>query len=107
MVDDADTTCTRCSGKGVIPRFAHVMSGVCFRCWGSGEDPRSASQLRGWLKEAREEYRARLRALREAPTPAAEAAIKRDLILIARLGKANKERLERLEKPCTTCKCEL
>jgi hypothetical protein len=109
MVEDADTTCTRCNGKGVIPHFAHVMNGVCFRCWGSGEDPRSASQLRQWLVKARQEYRARLQALRDAP-PEAERSIKMDLTLIAKLGKKNKARLERLETPCPSCEsvpCEV
>jgi len=98
MVEDADTTCTRCGGKGHIPHFAHVMNGVCFRCWGSGEDPRSASQLRRWLTKARQEYRARLQALQDAPPEAATRSIKMDLALIARLGKRNKARLEQLER---------
>jgi hypothetical protein len=106
MVEDADTTCTRCSGKGVLPHFAHVMNGVCFRCWGSGEDPRSASQLRHWLVKARQEYRNRLQALRDNPPPAAERAIKADLRLIASIGKRNKARLEKLLQPCVSCQTE-
>jgi len=28
--------CSRCKGKGVIPRFSHVRKGICFKCWGRG-----------------------------------------------------------------------
>jgi len=29
-------TCDRCDGKGRLPHYAHVASGVCFACQGSG-----------------------------------------------------------------------
>ena len=28
--------CSKCSGKGYIPGYAHVMNGVCFKCGGTG-----------------------------------------------------------------------
>ena len=29
-------TCDRCDGRGVLPHYGHVASGVCFACKGSG-----------------------------------------------------------------------
>lgn len=33
--------CTRCGGKGYIPRFGHVLKGVCFECNGATVRPLS------------------------------------------------------------------
>jgi hypothetical protein len=79
------------------------MDGICFRCWGSGEDPCTVDQLQAWLGKAREEYRNRLRALRDNPPPAAEKAIKADLKLIASMGKKNRARLDKLLQSCPRC----
>jgi hypothetical protein len=58
METKTNTTCSRCSGNGLIPCFSHVMGGVCFRCWGSGRDPQELHELEAWLVRARDEYRA-------------------------------------------------
>jgi len=31
--------CTRCSGEGILPQYAHVRNGECFRCNGVGFEP--------------------------------------------------------------------
>lgn len=90
------TTCGRCQGEGVIPRFAHVANGICFRCWGSGEDPEELFELRKWLDSARREYRKLRSSLKAAKGRKAVAleALLRDL---ATLGKANAAKLAELE----------
>jgi recombinational DNA repair protein (RecF pathway) len=89
------TVCCRCTGKGVLPHFSHVVGGICFRCWGSGVDPRTMNDLRKWLNMARAGYRTRQAALKTA-TPEARPRLVRDLAIIAQLGKKNRARLESL-----------
>lgn len=31
--------CPRCSGRGIVEAYRHVLDGECFRCGGSGVDP--------------------------------------------------------------------
>ena len=87
--------CSRCNGSGNLPHFVHVMNGVCFRCWGSGSEPESAEELRAWLEKARNEYRARLNALKAAPANKANV-LRRELSLLEKMGKAAKARLVRI-----------
>lgn len=91
------TTCERCQGQGVIPRFHHVCRGICFRCWGTGED--LTQDIRGlakWLDRARQEYASRSKALKAARDPKVQAALKKELDQLAKLGKANRRKFERL-----------
>lgn len=92
-----ETTCGRCSGKGIIEAFRHVVGGICFRCWGCGVDPRTAKQLQAWLVRAREEFKARRTALKGAKDEQQRARLQKELQLIEKLGKQNRKRLDRIE----------
>ena len=90
-------TCNRCSGKGIIDRFRHIVGGICFRCWGSGVDPQTAQQLRTWLERARVEWRSKKAALKATDSLTVMARLMKELVLIEKLGKANKAKLSKLE----------
>lgn len=53
--------CDKCEGRGVIPYFAHVDSGVCFKCGGRGVLDRART-----MKIMTEEHAAKLQANRLA-----------------------------------------
>lgn len=57
--------CEACSGRGVIPRFAHVADGICFSCEGRGYEL------------------ADLEALEAADARRAAAAVERDARIVA------------------------
>ena len=40
--------CYRCSGKGHIAAFGHVLGGVCFKCGGSGKQSAKPSKSITW-----------------------------------------------------------
>ena len=49
--------CSRCNGKGYIPRFWHIQDGICFSCSGSGQIQKSLQTIPGhdeWYRKARE-----------------------------------------------------
>ncbi len=88
---ETKTTCSRCSGKGLIPHFSHVLGGVCFRCWGSGRDPQEVYELEAWLVRARAEYRA-LRAAGKENSAFAKQLVAQGKANAAKVAELNADR---------------
>jgi hypothetical protein len=74
------------------------MNGVCFRCWGSGRDPYTPEELEEWLAKARNEYRARQDELKTTDDERRAAHLRKELELIAVMGKSRKARLAKARK---------